>query len=122
MAIVKDSDAQRIDIPHEPGHWVLLRPVKVRDVRDTPDNRLDATLAILAKAILEWSYPEPITVETLEDLDAGTMGWLEKQVDRLSGVRPVAEKNGSGPDSSPVSASGPAPSPESSGTSSSVDG
>ena len=61
------------------------------------------SLDLAAEVIKEWSYPEPVTIENVRDLDVDTFVWLSTQIQEASGIRSDAEKKGSG-------SSSPAPS------------
>lgn len=73
-------------------------------------------LGTMVRALREWSYPEPITLETIERLDTETFMWLLGEVQRESPQRSEAEKKDSAPPSSPTSAPERAASPVISGT------
>lgn len=122
MALIDPTKYTRIDIPHEPGQWVEVRPFITADTiviaKKEPETEPEASVEMLALCIKRWSYSEePVTAEQLNVLDAKTFRWLDNEILVLSGIRTRAEKNGSAPQSSPTSGSGMGGSPRSSRTS-----
>ena len=79
---------KKLDLPHEPGEWVEIRPLSWRQVnaiRDIDDEN-EITCYVLSQAIVGWSYGEPVTPETLDRLDAETAVFV---IDKL---RPGRQK------------------------------
>ena len=88
---------RRIDIPHEPGEWVEVRPLSAKNLRVMdkaaktaargPDTVLDETeygyeltTRMLDAAVVAWSYEPPVTPENLADLDLATTVWLSGEL------------------------------------------
>lgn len=122
MALVSAKHATSYDIPHEPGEWMKIRPLKASDQaliqRDFP-TPVDREIALLQEMIVEWSYDAPLTAAAIADIDAPTLAWLDSVVlpPLLAATRTEDEKK----DSSSGSNSGPrrrprSPSPTSSNT------
>ena len=81
----------RVDIPHEPGQWMLFQrlPAIELDQRGATGGDLctDGWLAMtlgerfalclkwLEACVVGWSYPDPCTSETRAQLDAPTLLW-----------------------------------------------
>lgn len=80
MALVSSKHAQRYDIPHEPGEWMRIRPLKASDQaliqRDFP-TPVDREIALLQELIVEWSYEEPLSAAAIADIDLPTLAWLD---------------------------------------------
>src|SRR5690349_15613350 len=119
MALVSAKDGKRYDIPHEPGQWMRIRPLKASDEslrqKDFATN-VDRELAILEAIIIEWSYEPAPSAETIADLDRPTLYWLDQVVlPELNDPRSDSEKKASegGLSRRPRAA---APSPQSSDT------
>lgn len=100
MALITDDTRVRLNIPHEPGQWIEIRPMRNSDLEkiDVSD-RVAMTLALFERVILAWSYPEPVTPQTIRQLDIDTTRWLDEEIPKASGLRSEAEKNGSTPSS-----------------------
>lgn len=101
MALVSKLQPQRIDIPHEPGEWIDVLPItagQISALQKDVDGKTPTGIMIemLVQCIKAWSYPDPISMETISDLDGGTLAWLQTEVNVTSGVRSDAEKNSLG--------------------------
>lgn len=83
MALISAQNAPKYEIPHEPGEWMRIRPLKASDTvliqRDYP-TAADRLLALLPEMIVEWSYGEPISAAAVNDLDRDTISWLDQDV------------------------------------------
>lgn len=83
MALISAHSAQKYEIPHEPGEWMRIRPLKASDSaiiqREFPTNA-DRLLALLPEMIVEWSYAEPLSAAAIADLDRPTIAWLDGDV------------------------------------------
>jgi hypothetical protein len=122
MALINSQHIRRVDIPHEPGEWVEIRPVTAGQYADLQRDGADLTgaevaLRILVGSLADWSYDAPITPETLRSLDYETFTWLERELSVTSGLRSDPESNGSVPQSSPITEPATGDSPTSSSTS-----
>lgn len=98
MALVSRLQPQRVDIPHEPNEWIEILPISaggLSALQQGADGKTPVGLMIemLAQCIKAWSYPVPVSIETLSDLDGATLTWLQTEVNIASGVRSDAEKN-----------------------------
>ncbi len=120
MALIDPQERKRQDIPNEPGQWVEFRPMTARDFavlqKDAGERTpADIGLAILARCVTGWSYEQPVTAETLDQLDFATMEWLRSEISLTSG-RDDDELKESEPESSPTTDPATDDSPQSSGT------
>ena len=96
MALLKPS-TKRLEIPHEPGEWIVIRRLASMGSLDTvamargSQPRLNEYGRYLASAIVEWSYPDPPTADVIAGkpnsngdreggLDPKTAGWLIKEI------------------------------------------
>lgn len=83
MALISSLSAVKHDIPHEPGEWMRIRPLKASDEaliqRDYP-TPVDRELAILKAIIVEWSYDAPLTEGAVDDIDRETLRWLDTEI------------------------------------------
>ncbi len=100
MALINSQNTRRIDIPHEPGEWVEIRPVTAGQYADLQREGealtgAEIALRILAGSLAAWSYGAAITPETLRSLDYETFTWLERELSVTSGLRTAAEKKDS---------------------------
>ncbi len=101
MALIDPKEITKADIPNEPGEWVRYRVLTLADAE-----KLDkvTTSALIAAAIVEWSYKLPPTLETIRTrLDMTTAYWLGNLINESSGLRTDPEDNGSESQSSPTS-------------------
>jgi hypothetical protein len=88
---------RRLDVPHEPGEWVEVRPLSAKNLRVMdkaaktaargPDAVLDETeygyeltTRMLDAAIVAWSYGAPVSPENVADLDLATTVWLSGEL------------------------------------------
>jgi hypothetical protein len=103
MAFVAKK-TETLQHPSEPGVTVTVRtPLSAGDMAllETGMTGGSFTLRAVHRAIVEWSYDEPVTLENVEALDVTTFGWLSGYVMGNSGIRDDAEKNASSASSSP---------------------
>jgi hypothetical protein len=100
MALVTDAFTHLIP-PHEPESWFDVRAIKARDYGSlggidvtslTAATAIEASLELLARVILRWSYDPPITAESVGDLDTVTYAWLVDAANLASGLRSLQEK------------------------------
>lgn len=108
MALINPQHTRRLEIPHEEGQWVEIRPVtagQVADLQKDSEQETSASIAIrtLEGCIVAWSYDAPVSVESLRELDYGTFSWLETRISVTSGFRTEDEKKTYEPPSSPTS-------------------
>lgn len=99
MALLTDSDAVRVDLPHEPGSWVELRRLtwgRVRQVQALPEG--ERIGAMFIAGVAAWSYDAELTPENLDSLDMTTANFIAEQLEQLNGV-----PSGKGPSSASVS-------------------
>lgn len=94
MAVIDPNERVRLDIPHEPGEWVELRPldagVAMRVTRVLKEDPYKTYGYELAREMLAgWSYATPLDVEKL---DARTLRWLLEAVNDASDLRSDDEK------------------------------
>lgn len=100
MPLIKDETRVRLDIPHEPGEWIEIRPMRNGDLLHVElKDKVSATVLMFERLITGWSYEEPVTPENIRRLDIKTASWLDGELTRVSGVRTEEEKNGSSPSS-----------------------
>ena len=131
MLTNRQGAVRRIDLPHEPGAWVEVRPISWRQLREAIDEaqtagirrlatmagefhelrelmaearattetgRADAydTATLLRHGVVAWSYTDPVTAETLDELDQETVDLIVAEL--LPRARGEADrKNGTGP-------------------------
>lgn len=105
MALISSNDTKRLDIPHEPGQWVEVRPLTAGDIEGltAEGSQVKVSIEALAAIISGWSYAEPPTIENVRRLDLDTFTWLGTEALKVSGVRDDAEKKDSATDSSRTS-------------------
>lgn len=86
MALLRTGERKRLDIPHEPGEWIEIKRLSMREhgELDTATARTPLLfgLALMGAAISAWSYPEAVTQESVDRLDPVTSGWLIKAIGR----------------------------------------
>lgn len=101
MALIKDDQRVRLDIPHEAGEWIEIRPMRNSDTKIVTEavDRPTMIQALFERLIIAWSYGEPVTPENIATLDISTTKWLDEQIPLASGLRTEPEKNGSTPSS-----------------------
>lgn len=101
MALIKDDTKVRLDIPHEPGEWIDIRPTRNNDLLSInfDTDPFAGMMKLLDSVIKGWSYAEPVTPENVRMLDSVTTTWLSEELKKASGLRTVEEKNGSKPGS-----------------------
>ena len=115
--IVKKT-VRRLPHPTEDGAWVEVRlPLSAGDLAGMRSDGkvIGISLDLLVGVIVAWSYGEPITIESVGDLDLDTFAWLSQAIIAESGIQPDAEKKDSGSSSSPTSGRVKELSPKSSG-------
>lgn len=79
MGIIDARHVTRFEIPHEPGEWIGLHRIsggQVRKIMKQAGDGADRAVAILRASLDTWSYPCPITDETLDDVDYQTLLWM----------------------------------------------
>ena len=82
MAFVSQVPPEKFPIPHEPGEWMLLVPVRFSDIigameEDVPiKQQVKGMVELVVMLVKEWSYDRPISYESVDDLDTETMTWL----------------------------------------------
>lgn len=107
MALVsKLPPSDPIPVPAEPEHWVRFRPLKGGDMKGisiTPGGEVEIASDLIAACIVEWSYEDPPSVESIDDQDLDTYLWLTQQIKTLSNIREEQEKKASNGSSSPPS-------------------
>jgi hypothetical protein len=134
MPLVRDDDVVRIDLP-EPGEWVeVKRRMGKGDMARAQDasargSRISmngggatdgliigegavdrATFALLEIAIRRWSFEEPVTPETIRQLDEDSYDAIIEQMNVLYARRGADErKNSNGAGTTPSSAEATSP-------------
>lgn len=128
MALISSAKPERIEIPHEPGQWIELRPLRAGDLdvfEASADGGLRVSYELLARVVTSWSYgPWPASEaereECVKDLDLDTYSWLVgaigERLPTMSGIRDEAEKKDSTSPSSDITGPGEEAGPEISGT------
>jgi hypothetical protein len=129
LALITSKDTKRLDIPHEPGQWVEVRPLTFGDLdifgMDGETVRVSRDLA--SEVITGWSYSEwPVSrderLTLLKSLDLDTSMWLitalGETLTEISGIRSDDAKKNTVNNSSPTTST-EADSPQNSPTSSS---
>lgn len=109
MALVR-KQTRRLDYEAEPGTWFEVSlPLSAGDLAglSTDGQQIGMSLDLLASVVTAWSYPEPVTVATVRQLDIDCYSWLVQQVFASSGIRDEAEKKDSDSEPSrPMSTAG----------------
>jgi hypothetical protein len=121
LALINSQHVQHVDIPHEPGQWIEIRPVTAGQVADLQkDSVAESSAAVAIKTlvgcIVAWSYEAPVSIESLRELDYETFQWLETQISVTSGLRSEDQKKDLNSPSSRRTGRGRELSPTSSGT------
>jgi hypothetical protein len=114
MALLRDGQAIRRDIPHEPGAWMTFRRLSTRQVSERPeletgrwadlpmDARIRLALLWVQACVVGWSYDEPCTPEACERLDPVTAIWAYVTAVSLTfGSETAEEKKADSPPSTP---------------------
>ena len=85
MLINKDAGT-KLEIPHEPGEWVVIRPVPWGFFEEVENEStiVKKTLKIFIGSLVSWSYDAEINEENLEWLDTTTAEWLNEQIDKIN--------------------------------------
>lgn len=87
---------RKLDIPHEPGQWVEIRPLSTAALREAIKQALEAvkgddmdreygyelTARMLRVAVVSWSYEPPPGPDTIADLDLRTTRWLADELQK----------------------------------------
>lgn len=96
MALVSPDKAVKLDIPHEPGEWIRVRPICAEDAEglELDGDKVRVSIDLVAKLLTEWSYDEPPSREAVARLDLNTYIWLALEMLEASGIRDLAEKKG----------------------------
>lgn len=97
MALIDPKEVRHVEIPHEPGEWVELRPITSRIFATVQregkgESYSEITLRLLAGCIVAWSYDAPVTPENIDLLDPVTMNYLDEQMQKTSGSLSEEEK------------------------------
>jgi len=102
--IVKNI-TKKVDIPHEPGEWMMFKRLTWRQLEEASDVSSDASFermkkmgaellsaiaktvnskppqesydkaTILHKGIIKWSYPDEVNKDNIDALDDATVSW-----------------------------------------------
>lgn len=106
MALVKEKHNKRIEHPSEPGTWAVIAvPFTVGDVEGSQaTDRVGASIDLVTAVLVEWSYDEPVSRDSVRKLDIATFRWLEAEIDQANQGRPEEEKKDSASVSSATSA------------------
>lgn len=87
---------RRFPVPGEPGAWVELRRMTIgeqRALRQGDTASEDKVAAALVEVIMAWSWPWPIDVAGLDNLDFPTLSWLyDTSAAHNNGTLPDDEK------------------------------
>lgn len=127
MAIRKRSTPEQKPIPHEPGQWFAFVRLpayeleeRTKDGGDLSANgwetmsmreRFDLAHRWLTAVLVGWSYQEPLTDETRQQLDAPTLLWAYLAAAKHNFMaESLEEKKADSPASTPGSTATPAPS------------
>lgn len=108
MALISFKDRHRLEIPHEPGQWVEVRPIAAGEIElfEVTNGMVKVTLDLLAAVVTGWSYDEPVSLDAIKRLDLDTFVWLTgalgDELMKISGIRTADEKKDSGGSSSPT--------------------
>lgn len=111
--IVK-SITKQVDIPHEPGEWMLFKRLSWRQLDEASDIASDASFerirkmgaemiqalrttvaaptsttnydraSVLNAGILKWSYPDDVNSENIDALDEATAAWAYAEILKLN--------------------------------------
>ena len=81
---------KRVELPHEPGEWVEVRMPSML-IMDTSSDQPHTWLALMVACIQAWSYDEPVSPETISELDAETIHILNRAL--MGGSDQDATKN-----------------------------
>ncbi len=117
MALRSTSKPTRVQVPDEPDQWIEYRQLSARELEEMQAGEFSSlgyTLHALGKMITGWSYDAPVNDETIGDLDAQTIRWLDSNLLEMAGIRTIAEKKESTSPSSLTSEQDTEPSPPSS--------
>ena len=136
------SITKRIELAHEPGYWIEIRPLSWRDLEGAKDARQHQAIQraidlgsalkdlsglaadrkddapvqqatadlydvgyLLHRAIVDWSYGEPVTEEAIDSLDQQTVDVVLAEL--LPKTSEADLKNGYSPSISPLKATVP---------------
>lgn len=97
MALIDPKAVKRIEIPHEPGSWVEIRPITARMFANVQrdgkgESYSEITLRLLNGCIAAWSYDAAVSPENIDNLDPVTMNFLDEQMNLTSGSLSAEEK------------------------------
>lgn len=115
MLVTKHSTV--LQHPTEPETTFTVRPISAGDMPMliVRNGDIEVSFDLLAALVIDWTYDEPVTVDTIKALDLDTYLWITKAVLDASGIRSSQEKKDSETNSSGTSSTTD-PSPESSDT------
>lgn len=113
MALITSKDYKRLEIPHEPGQWVDVRPLTFGDMDlfRMEGELVGVSRDLAAEVITSWSYgewpaPHDERVELIKSLDLDTSVWLiqalGETLTEISGIRSDSEKKESDSSSQPT--------------------
>lgn len=108
MALIDPKAIRRVEIPHETGAWVEIRPITARIFANVQrdgkgESYSEITLRLLNSCIVAWSYEAPVSPENIDNLDPVTMNYLDEQMQVTSGSASAEEKKDSTSPPSPQS-------------------
>lgn len=89
------KEIRTLQHPTEPDAWVKVRlPLAAGDMEGLriDGTRVGMTFDLMASVIVEWSVPEPISLETIRLLDMDTFNWLNTEIVAASGIRGEEKK------------------------------
>lgn len=88
---------KRLDIPHEPGAWIEVRPpnngdLVTIDFATVSDENMSELLKLLTRLVVGWSYEDvPLNTENILDIDITTSMWLLGEIGEMVKGREAAE-------------------------------
>lgn len=88
MALIDETTASvRLDVPGEPGQWIELRRLAWGEVRRrVVAGDEGSSAALMLASVSGWSYPQPVTEATIDQIDLATARWLSEQITRVNGL------------------------------------
>lgn len=103
--LIDPKQTTRLVPPNAPEDWIEVRRVMAGDLEaiEVTGSGLRVSLELMAKVVLAWSDPAPVSLESLRRLDLDTMTWLSTAILEASGVRSPDEKKDSSASSSSTS-------------------
>ena len=84
MALIDEFSTKVFDVPGKPGQWVSMRPVRVGDLEKLYLHQAELRFspALLSDLVVSWSYEDPVTAESIENL--GLVDDLDRMAFELS--------------------------------------